>query len=53
MRKIEMTLWALLCVMMTVNSAWMIDLGHLWSAVGSCILSLIFYRILILTARSK
>jgi len=51
MRKIETLVWILLCVMMTVNFAWMTFIGHLWSAVVSGILSLVFYRVVILTSK--
>ena len=51
MRKIELLTWTLLCVMMTVNFAWMAFIGHSWSAVISGILALVFFRITILTSK--
>lgn len=53
MRNIELFTWRLLCVMMTVNFAWMAYLGHSWSAVVSGILSLVFYRIVLLTVKEN
>jgi hypothetical protein len=53
MKRIELVLWVLLCVMMTVNFAWMAFIGHSWSAVVSGILLLVFYRILILTIKEN
>ena len=53
MRKIEMFTWILLCVMMTVNFAWMAFIGHSWSAVISGILALVFYRIVILSYKEN
>ena len=53
MKRIELVLWTLLCVMMTVNFAWMAYLGHSWSAVISGILSLVFYRIVLLTTKEN
>jgi hypothetical protein len=53
MKRIELVLWTLLCVMMTVNFAWMAYLGHSWSAVVSGILALVFYRIVILTTKEN
>jgi len=51
MKRIELVIWTLLCVMMTVNFAWMAYLGHSWSAVVSGILSLVFFRIVVLTSK--
>lgn len=51
MKRIELSLWTLLCVMMTANFAWMAFMGHLWSAVISAILALVFFRVVILTVR--
>jgi hypothetical protein len=51
MKRIELVIWTLLCVMMTVNFAWMTFIGHLWSAVISGILSLVFFRIVVLTSK--
>ena len=51
MRKIELLTWTLLCVMMTVNFAWMAFIGHSWSAVISGILAFVFFRITILTSK--
>lgn len=51
MKRVELVLWVLLCVMMTVNFAWMALIGHSWSAVISGILALVFYRIVILTTK--
>lgn len=51
MKRIELLTWTLLCVMMTVNFAWMAFIGHSWSAVISGILALVFYRIAILTIK--
>ena len=53
MKRLELVLWVLLCVMMTVNFAWMTFIGHLWSAVISGILSLVFFRIVILTTKEN
>jgi len=53
MRKIETTIWTLLCVMMTVNFAWMAFIGHSWSAVVSGILALLFFRIVILSIKEN
>ena len=53
MKKIELFIWTLLCVMMTVNFAWMAYLGHSWSAVFSGILSLVFYRVALLTSKEN
>ena len=53
MTKIETLIWLLLCVMMTVNFAWMAFIGHSWSAVISGILALVFYRIVVLTIKEK
>ena len=53
MKRIELVLWTLLCVMMTVNFAWMAYLGHSWSAVISSILALVFFRIVILTTKEN
>ena len=53
MKRVELVLWTLLCVMMTVNFAWMAYLGHSWSAVFSGILLLIFYRMVVLTAKEN
>ena len=53
MKKIETTIWTLLCVMMTVNFAWMAFIGHSWSAVISGILALVFYRIVILSYKEN
>ena len=53
MRKIETLVWTLLCVMMTVNFAWMAFIGHSWSAVGSGILALLFFRIVILSIKEN
>jgi asparagine N-glycosylation enzyme membrane subunit Stt3 len=53
MKKIETLVWALLCVMMTVNFAWMAFIGHSWSAVVSGILLLIFYRMVVLTIKEN
>jgi hypothetical protein len=53
MKRIELVLWTLLCVMMTVNFAWMTYLGHSWSAVISGILSLVFFRIVLLTTKEN
>jgi hypothetical protein len=53
MRKIELFTWTLLCVMMTANFAWMAFIGHLWSAVISGILSLVFFRIVILMIKEN
>ena len=53
MKRIELVLWTLLCVMMTVNFAWMTIIGHSWSAVISGILALVFYRIVILSYKEN
>ena len=53
MRKIELLVWTLLCVMMTVNFAWMAFIGHLWSAVISGILAVVFFRIVILSTKEN
>ena len=53
MKRLELVLWVLLCVMMTANFAWMAYLGHSWTAVISGILSLVFFRIVILTSKEN
>lgn len=53
MKRIELFIWALLCVMMTVNFAWMTIIGHSWSAVISGILALVFFRIVILSIKEN
>jgi len=53
MTKIETLVWLLLCVMMTVNFAWMAYIGHSWSAVVSGILAVVFARIVVLTIKEK
>jgi hypothetical protein len=53
MKRVELVLWVLLCVMMTVNFAWMAIIGHSWSAVISAILALVFYRIVILSHKEN
>lgn len=53
MKRIELVIWILLCVMMTANFAWMAFIGHLWTAVISGILSLVFFRIVILTIKEN
>lgn len=53
MKRVETTLWVLLCVMMTVNFAWMAFIGHSWSAVISGILALVFYRVVILSIKEN
>ena len=53
MKKLELVLWTLLCVMMTVNFAWMTFIGHLWSAVISGILALVFFKIVILSVKEN
>jgi hypothetical protein len=53
MKRIELVIWTLLCVMMTVNFAWMAYIGHSWSAVISGILALVFYRVVLLTTKEN
>jgi hypothetical protein len=53
MKRIELFTWALLCVMMIANFVWMAFIGHSSSAIISGILSLVFYRMLILTIKEN
>ena len=53
MKRVELVLWTLLCVMMTVNFAWMAFIGHSWSAVISGILALVFFKIVILSVKEN
>jgi uncharacterized membrane protein len=53
MKRLELIAWTLLCVMMTVNFAWMAYIGHSWSAVISGILALVFFKIVILSVKEN